>query len=370
MSTYTVRFYAGSPFSNGISAVNPSSIYTGPADTAFEAVITDTQSGIQGLTLSEGTEETANALVTRLSDGLEQGRLQVSAVYSYSVRDTVTCEEFEIIRLRVHGVDELSGSNYTLSEQPLVPGRTYDLLASDSTPNAAAGDPVFTYSDYVCLADGTPIDTPDGPRAVEDLRPGDRVLTLDSGAQEIVWAGSRQLAFPPGPHPHKPILLPEGCLGSGRPWRDIAVSPQHRILLRDGRGGELLGPAKGLLPLPGVRALNGRRAVVYRSFALAAHGIVRAAGAAVETLWPGEMALALLSAAERAALEALFPGILSGTMAYGDPARPLATVSTTLAIARALRSSGLAPTEAPGRAADGHAALPKPAAAAKCAVNI
>jgi hypothetical protein len=136
MSTYTVRFYAGSPFVNGISAFNPSSIYTGPADTAFEAVITDTQAGDQGLTLSEGTEETATALVTRLSDGLVEGPVKVSAVQSYSVRDTVTGEEFEIIRLRVHGVDELSSSDYTLSEKPLVPGRTYDLLASDNTPNA------------------------------------------------------------------------------------------------------------------------------------------------------------------------------------------------------------------------------------------
>ncbi|MFA5582109.1 MAG: Hint domain-containing protein, partial [Paracoccaceae bacterium] len=38
---------------------------------------------------------------------------------------------------------------------------------------------------FLCFTPGTLIDTPDGPRLVEDLRPGDLVLTADHGAQPL-----------------------------------------------------------------------------------------------------------------------------------------------------------------------------------------
>lgn len=344
MSTYTVRFYDGDPIVFGFTGAGGSFAYSGPASPEFEALITDTQAGVLGQTLSEGFEETATATITRLSDGVvDNAGKRVAAVNSYTLRDTVTGDLFEAVKLRVYGVGGFSGANYTMSELPLVPGRTYDVVAVDSSPNAGAGDPVFTYSQYVCLVGGTPIDTPEGPRPVEDLRPGDTVTTLDQGPQVIVWSGRRKLALPPGPHPQKPILLPAGCLGPGSPRGDIALSPQHRVLLRDAEGIEVLGPAKGLLPLPRVRRMEGRRAVIYHSFALGAHGIVFADGAPVETFWPGRVGMRLLAAHDRTRLDALFPGILVHSEAYGPPARPLATRCETAAIARMLRAARFLP---------------------------
>mgnify|MGYP003561850666 FL=1 len=44
--------------------------------------------------------------------------------------------------------------------------------------------------DLICFANGTRIATPRGERPVEDIRPGDRVMTRDNGPQPVRWAGS------------------------------------------------------------------------------------------------------------------------------------------------------------------------------------
>src|SRR5690606_17553496 len=54
------------------------------------------------------------------------------------------------------------------------------------SPSGQAGGGV------ICFTPGTRIETPDGPRLVQDLREGDRVSTMDNGAEEILWIGSRR----------------------------------------------------------------------------------------------------------------------------------------------------------------------------------
>jgi len=82
-----------------------------------------------------------------------------------------------------------------------------------------------------CFVSGTPVDTPRGPRPVETLRPGDRVLTRDHGEQVIRWAGARRLVLPEGPQGDRfrPVRLRAGCLGPGVPARDDGCSPCVRM---------------------------------------------------------------------------------------------------------------------------------------------
>ena len=72
----------------------------------------------------------------------------------------------------------------------------------------------------ICLARGTMIDTPDGPRAVEALRVGDLVWTLDAAgrrvAQPIVRIGSTPV---PPTHQVMHLMLDDG--------REVWVSPGH-----------------------------------------------------------------------------------------------------------------------------------------------
>ena len=62
----------------------------------------------------------------------------------------------------------------------------------------------------LCFTAGTMIDTPHGPRPVEQLAAGDAILTLDHGAQPLLWAGGSahdatalrtHARLTPDPHP-------------------------------------------------------------------------------------------------------------------------------------------------------------------------
>jgi len=163
-----------------------------------------------------------------------------------------------------------------------------------------------------CYAPGTMIDTPDGPRAVETLRPGDLVDTADHGPQVIRWVRS-------GDHPledvevdDKPVLIQAGALGKGLPAHDLIVSPQHRILVGGGRQlvdyfhSEALAPAKALTELPGIRHMKGKSEVTWVHFACDRHEVVIANECYSESLLLGPMVLNGLSRSERAVLTEIY----------------------------------------------------------------
>ncbi|PPB82476.1 Hint domain-containing protein [Albidovulum inexpectatum] len=77
-----------------------------------------------------------------------------------------------------------------------------------------------------CFTAGTLIDTPAGPVPVEDLRPGDMVMTLDHGARPLHWVGRRTVA---GSGKFAPITIEPGIFDNDIP---LVVSPEHRILYR------------------------------------------------------------------------------------------------------------------------------------------
>ncbi len=173
MPIYTVEFYAGEPGDNGFSN-NGTFTYTGPEIFVGTAVITDNEPGIEGETLDDDTagNESATADVTVGTDTSIGTGVHVEEVWL--LRDSVTGEEFNASELQVSSGP--AAGRYTLSERPLIAGRSYTVLDRDSNPDATdPGDPVFTYSEYVCFASGTRIATPGGERAVE--RHG--VLTKD-----------------------------------------------------------------------------------------------------------------------------------------------------------------------------------------------
>ena len=88
-----------------------------------------------------------------------------------------------------------------------------------------------------CFTPGTVIATPRGEVAVEDLAPGDRVITRDNGLQEIRWIGRKVVDWKSlAANAHlRPILIRQGSLGYGLPERDMMVSPNHRMLVANER---------------------------------------------------------------------------------------------------------------------------------------
>ena len=99
--------------------------------------------------------------------------------------------------------------------------------------------------DVACFVQGTLIATPRGEKPIEYLKPGDQVITRDNGVQDIRWIGSRHIGWKTlSANPHlKPVVIRWGALDWGAPAHDLFVSPNHRILVRDPDGEEVLATA-------------------------------------------------------------------------------------------------------------------------------
>ncbi|SDW43025.1 Hint domain-containing protein [Litoreibacter albidus] len=158
----------------------------------------------------------------------------------------------------------------------------------------------------VCFATGVEIATLTGSVPVEDLRSGDLVHTMDHGLQPIRWVHSRTLPYA---GKHAPIIFNAGVLAPSVPTRPIALSPQHRVLLRSRIAKRMFGKdevfvsAKTLLTLPGVYRGARFMPVTYHHFACDAHEIIFANGTPAETFYPGPQALKALP---QSALDDLF----------------------------------------------------------------
>lgn len=172
----------------------------------------------------------------------------------------------------------------------------------------------------LCFTDGMMIDTPFGPRLIEDLVPGDLVLTRDSGPQVLRWHGSRSLVVD---QQHAPIEFAAGLLGNARAFR---VSPQHRMLNEGYRAQlyfgqeEVLVPAKSLINGSTVRQL-APGPVTYHHLLFDKHEIVTCDGIASESYHPGHYSLPGIDEQAREDLFRYFPELRSDPSAYGDAAR-------------------------------------------------
>lgn len=179
----------------------------------------------------------------------------------------------------------------------------------------------------VCFVAGTRILTEEGLRAIEDLRPGDRIVTRDHGLQILRWVGDsaqRRAALSAAPN-LRPIRIRQGALGDNLPARDLSVSPQHRILIRSRIGARMFGPegvlvpAVKLLPLPGVSQM-GPEPVTYYHLLFDRHEILFAEGCETESLLLGPVARDMLGPAAMDEIAALFPELLTTSR---PPARVL-----------------------------------------------
>ena len=186
-----------------------------------------------------------------------------------------------------------------------------------------------TAGGVICFAPGTRLATPQGARAIQDLRPGDLIQTRDNGAQPILWTGHRRMS---GARlyamPHlRPIRFKAGALGVGRPDEDLLVSPQHRMLLRGPAAQalfstpEVLVAAEDLINDATICVDHALREVTYIHVMLEAHNVVWANGLETESFHPSNTALDMLDPVQRDVLLGLLPGIAGNPHSYGDYAR-------------------------------------------------
>ncbi|MDJ0820377.1 MAG: Hint domain-containing protein [Paracoccaceae bacterium] len=181
----------------------------------------------------------------------------------------------------------------------------------------------------ICFTPGTQILTPEGPKLIDDLREGDAVQTKDSGAQEILWVGSRRMtgarlfAMPN----LRPVRIRGGAFGIGTPDADVLVSPEHRMLVQGAvarslfNTPEVLVSAKDLINGHSVVRDRLAREVTYIHMLLPRHEVLFANGVETESFHPANTALSTISDDDRARLFTYLPKLAENPHSYGAYAR-------------------------------------------------
>ncbi|GIT89910.1 hypothetical protein JANAI62_06060 [Jannaschia pagri] len=181
----------------------------------------------------------------------------------------------------------------------------------------------------ICFTPGTRILTEDGPRPVEALAPGDRVLTRDDGPQPILWIGHRHIS---GARlfamPHlRPIRIRCGALGVEEPEPDLIVSPGHHVMLTGSKAKALWGQpevlvrARDLVDDRRVLVAHGLGDVTYIHLMFARHQILWANRVEVESFHPADADLSHMSRPDIEEMLHHAPGVDQDPSAYGAHAR-------------------------------------------------
>lgn len=199
-------------------------------------------------------------------------------------------------------------------------GHVVQVFACPLTPMEAKVDHVLVgidretalqkYAQLACVSftRGTAITLATGAQVVvEDLRPGDRILTRDSGVQPLRWIGQQTVRATGA---LAPVLIRQGTLNNSR---DLRVSPDFRLFVyqrrdRIGAGrAELLVRAKHLVNGTSITREPGGF-VDYFQLLFDDHQIVYAEGIAAESLFMSDRASAMLPEDLQQELGRLLPG--------------------------------------------------------------
>ena len=181
----------------------------------------------------------------------------------------------------------------------------------------------------ICFTPGTWLDTPAGPRLIQDLQQGDPVMTRDNGPQPVLWRGNRRIS---GARLHamphlRPIRFRRNAMGADRPRHDLLVSPQHRMLIKGAAAQalfntpEVLIAAESLINDHTVTVDHTLREVTYIHILLDQHNVIWANGLETESFHPANAAIGSIEPLQRADLLGLMPELAEDPHSYGDYAR-------------------------------------------------
>jgi hypothetical protein len=142
----------------------------------------------------------------------------------------------------------------------------------------------FAQAACVSFTRGTRITLPSGAqRRIEELQPGDRILTRDNGVQQIRWIGQNTVR---AVGEFAPIRIRAGTLNNAG---DLTVSPDHRLFIYQRR--DAVGAGRAELMVKARHLVNGDSVTVqeggfveYFQLLLDSHQIIYAEGIAAETM--------------------------------------------------------------------------------------
>lgn len=179
--------------------------------------------------------------------------------------------------------------------------------------------PAHPVLDAACasVARGAVISTADGPVPIEDLEPGDRIITSEYGPVMLRWVGAyevspRELA---GGAETSLIRVMADTFGLSKPSADMVLSPGAHILTRHAACQKLFGMEVAYAPIRAfedgmqVISLTPRAPVTFYNLAFDRQATILVNGIELEAFHPGPFRDALNNDELTYALLRLFPYI-------------------------------------------------------------
>ena len=199
------------------------------------------------------------------------------------------------------------------------------------TRHIAPALPIFEDA-FCAFAGGSVVETANGPVAIEDLLPGDEIVTGDGSSQPLLWKGRTSL-IPgrPGPGGRNMRLtrIMADSFGMQRPLSCVIAGPAARLLyipdhLRALSGGKkMLTPVQEFIDGSNVIETAPPTPVELFHLCLERHAVIRVGGLEFETYHPGTNAPRTISHAMRSVYLNLFPHV-DALAGFGELAYPRA----------------------------------------------
>ena len=169
---------------------------------------------------------------------------------------------------------------------------------------------------FASMGRGAILQTEMGPVAVEDLLPGDRVLTASSGYQTLKWKGSMTIV--PGSQNADPSMvkmtrITADALGLGRPAPDLVLGPAARLVHRGNGVRKLTGhvaafvPASDFVDSSQIIELTPIAPVHVYQLGFESHERLNVNGVEIESLHPGAIHMLGIRLEYQQLLLSLFP---------------------------------------------------------------
>ena len=317
---------------NGGAAVNPvDSINAGTGDDEINIVDSTIAGSVSGGSGNDIINVT-NSSINRLTSAFGEDTINISGSTVGTIRLGRDDDVLNFVGTTVtNAIDGRAGTDAfnlpagtvvvdALGTFTVAAGVSYTLTDGSFTlPSGITGSYINfeTGTGIPCFVHGTQVQTPSGPRPVEDLKAGDFVVTRHNGPQKVRWIGHRQFdASDLDANPKlRPIRILAQTLGGGRPKRDLLVSRQHRMLVQSKIAERMFGQSDALISavkltdLPGIFIDETVKDVTYCHLLFEQHEIIFAEGAPTESLFTGPQAMKALSALAREEIMTIFPQI-------------------------------------------------------------
>lgn len=219
------------------------------------------------------------------------------------------------------------------------PARSYEIVAkrADGTifigQNRAPAISLFENA-FSAFAQGCRVLTTQGEIAVEDLHPGDLIVTADSTSAPLLWIGSSSFVAADSGKRTPQIRVMADSLGAGRPTGFITFGPTARVLHTPlhMRGNEIsqqvFTPIRDLVDGVNIIEIAPPTPVRLYHLCLDQHAAINVGGLYVETYHPGPNLMGEMPIHYREKFLGMFPHIATETD-FGALCHPRAASKAT-----------------------------------------